>query len=197
MGGAGKTILSLCDHSGVWPSPYADAGYDVVLVDLQHGQDVRLLEWPGKVHGILAAPPCTVFSRAGQRWARTAEDIANALALVDACLRCVAVCRPVWWCLENPVGTLRRWLGPPVGYFDPADFGDRWTKRTALWGNFVMPTPDGLFTSTRSVEPTAGSKMHLLPGATRHDSPEQYRRKKNARSETPAGFAKAFFESNP
>ena len=28
------TILSLCDYSGAWSQPYADAGYDVVRVVL-------------------------------------------------------------------------------------------------------------------------------------------------------------------
>jgi hypothetical protein len=155
---------------------------------------VRLLEYPGRVHGVLAAPPCTLFSRAGQRWTRTPEELAAALAVVDACLRVVAVTRPAWWALENPVGTLRRWLGPPRWYFDPCQFGDAYTKRTALWGEFAVP--GGLFTTTRPVEPTEGSRIHLLPGATKDDSPAVAQRKRNARSVTPPGFAKAFFEAN-
>lgn len=35
-----KTILSLFDYSGNWPKPYLDAGYNVVQVDIKHGQDV-------------------------------------------------------------------------------------------------------------------------------------------------------------
>lgn len=51
-------ILSLCDHSGNWSQPYADAGYEVIRVDLQlAGKDIRLLEKGADVHGILAAPP--------------------------------------------------------------------------------------------------------------------------------------------
>ncbi len=53
-----KTVLSLCDYSGVWSQPYADTGYNVIRVDLQTSeQDVRLVEFPGPVHGILAAHP--------------------------------------------------------------------------------------------------------------------------------------------
>jgi hypothetical protein len=190
------TILSLCDFTGNWSRPYEEAGYQVVRVDLQHGQDVRLIEWPGHVHGILAAPPCTVFSRAGNRWERTPEDIAGALALIDACLRAVAVCRPTWWALENPVGTLRRWLGPPAFYFDPCDYGDPWTKRTCLWGHFTPPKPGGLFTTTLPVEPSQGSRIHRLPGVRPGDSLAVAHRKRNARSATPEGFARAFFEAN-
>lgn len=39
-----KTILSLCDNSGVWSKPYKDAGYNVIQVDIQHGRDARLFE---------------------------------------------------------------------------------------------------------------------------------------------------------
>lgn len=196
MGNAYKVILSLCDFTGVWPAPYREAGYDVRLVDLQHGQDVRLLEYPGRVHGILAAPPCTVFAASGNRWKRTDEEMAAGLALVDACLRLVVACKPAWWALENPRGKLRRYLGPPTLVFDPCDFGDAWTKKTILWGDFTVPIRGSLFTSTRPVEP-ASSRVHLLAGVRPGDSPDVARKKRNARSATPPGFARAFFEVNP
>ena len=34
-----RTILSLFDYSGAWPKPYLDAGYEVIQVDLKHGDD--------------------------------------------------------------------------------------------------------------------------------------------------------------
>jgi hypothetical protein len=188
----GRFILSLCDFTGNWPTPYKQAGYDVQLVDLQHGEDVRLMGHPGRpVHGILAAPPCTVFAVSGNRWERTEEEVREALAVVDACLRLVAVCRPAWWALENPVGKLRRWLGPPRMYFDPCQFGDPWTKRTCLWGHFVPPAP--LFTTSREVQPVRvcpqGSWVQRLGGKSE--------RTRRLRSATPPGFARAFYEANP
>ena len=65
----------------------------------------------------------------------------DGLAVVDACLRAVAVYRPTWWALENPIGRLKDYLGDPAFRFDPCDFGDPWTKRTWLWGHFTPPTP--------------------------------------------------------
>lgn len=186
-----KTILSLCDLTGNWPKFYTEAGYDVVQIDLQAGRDVRLLPFPGEVHGILAAPPCTVFSAAGNRWPRTDADMAAALAVVDACLRAVAVCRPRWWCLENPVGKLQRWLGPAAFIFNPSDYGDPYTKRTCLWGSFRAPD------KANRVTPTEGSKMHRMSGVSPGDSAEVAARKRNARSATPLGFARAFFAANP
>lgn len=62
-----RKILSLCDYSGAWSKPYADAGYEVVQVDLQHGSnDVRLLCREDDVHGILSAPPVPVLQAPAQ-----------------------------------------------------------------------------------------------------------------------------------
>lgn len=174
-------ILSLCDRTGNWPRPYADAGYRVRRVEIDDGQDVRLLELPDEpVFGILAAPPCTVFASSGARWPRTDDQMRAGLSVVDACLRLVVAARPQFWALENPVGKLSRYLGPPAMAFDPCDFGDPWTKRTLLWGQFNPP-------AMTPVEPTEGSKMHLLP-----PSPDRAA----LRSETPMGFARAFFAAN-
>ena len=101
--------------------------------------------------------------------------------MVDACLRLVTVCRPVWWALENPVGKLRRYLGPPTYLFDPCDHGDPYRKKTLLWGQFTIPvkTP---------VIPVKDSPIHWM-------SPGKDRAAK--RSVTPPGFTRAFFEANP
>jgi hypothetical protein len=182
-----RCILSLCDYSGNWSRPYEDAGYEVVRVDLQYGQDVRLIEHLGRpIHGILAAPPCDHFAVSGARWwaAKGQQPILDGLAVVDACLRAVAIYRPEWWALENPVGRLRRWLGHPTFSFDPCDFGDPYTKRTHLWGDFVPPVPLVSVAARNVVEPVLGSKMHTMV------------RNKAARSVTPEGFAAAFFEAN-
>ncbi len=176
-----KTILDLCGGTGAWSKPYADAGYQFHIVDLP--QDVRLLERIDNVHSILAAPPCTHLSGSGARWweGKGEEALLEALSVVDACLRVIQVCRPQWWALENPVGRLSRYLGKPAMYFNPCDYGDPYTKKTCLWGNFTPPVKN-------PVEPTEGSKLHRLP-----PGPDRWR----LRSVTPAGFAKAFFEANP
>lgn len=177
-------VLSLCDFTGEWSRPYREAGYDVRQVDIKHGQDVRLFEaLPYPVRGVLAAPPCTHFAASGARWWADKGDAAvlEGLAVVDACLRIVAVHRPQWWVLENPIGRLARYLGEPRFSFDPADYGDPYTKRTCLWGDFQIPMK-------APVEAVEGSKMHRLP-----PSPDRAA----LRSVTPAGFARAFFESNP
>ena len=58
-----KIILDLCGGTGSWSKPYKDAGYDVRLLTLPEN-DIRIFELPKeKIHGILAAPPCTKFCR--------------------------------------------------------------------------------------------------------------------------------------
>lgn len=205
-----KTILSLCDFSGTWSKPYRDAGYNVIQVDLKHGGDARLIEWQKiPIHGILAAPPCTDFSGSGaQYWPAKDSDgcTVDALALVDACLRAVAIYSPEWWVLENPVGRLRRWMGPPSYSFNPCDFGgymdkgetsgelfparDAYTKKTLLWGQFKEP-------HKRPVDPiflTAGNGDRYAPQHMKTGGKSE--RTKEIRSTTPIGFSRAFSEAN-
>lgn len=174
-------VLDLCGGTGSWSQPYREKGYDVRVVTLP--EDVRLYEPPDSVRGVLAAPPCTVFAGSGARWPRTDDDMREGLSIVDACLRIIHTVRPAWWALENPVGTLYRWIGPPRMYFQPCDYGDPYTKKTCLWGWFTVP-------ERVPVEPTEGSRMHTQYGG-RSD------RTKAARSVTPPGFARAFCAANP
>ena len=185
-----RAVLSLCDHSGRWSAPYREAGYIVHQVDLKAGQDVRTIEWiDAPIHGVLAAPPCTAFAVSGaQYWpAKDREgETLHAISLVDACLRAVAIYRPHWWALENPVGRLSTWWRKPDHIFDPCDYGDAYTKRTHLWGRFNADLPRS------PVEPervcSQGSWVQRLGGKSE--------RTKVLRSTTPPGFARAFWRAN-
>ncbi len=193
MSNKNKTILSLCDYSGNWSEPYREAGYNVIQVDLKRGDDIRMLKYPGKVHGILAAPPCTHFAGSGARWWKQKgnEAIIEGMALIDACLRLVAVCEPTWWVLENPVGRLKDYIGPYKHIFNPNEYAgwadnpdlEAYTKKTCLWGNFNIPVEN-------SLPPVLGSMLWKNYGG-------KSERTKAARSVTPTGFARAFFKANP
>ena len=108
---------------------------------------------------------------------RTEAETRDALSIVDACLRIIALCKPKFWALENPVGKLKRYLGQPRLVFDPCDFGDPYTKKTMLWGDFNFPKFKPIF-------PSDGSRMHLKV------------RNPRKRAITPERFAKAFMEAN-
>jgi len=130
-----KIILDLCGGTGSWSKPYQAAGcYDVRIITLP-AQDVCTYIPPTGVHGVLAAPPCTEFSLA-KNGHTTSRDFKEGLRIVDACIRIIWRCRPLWWALENPIGHLGKFLGPHEWWFQPWWFGDPWTKRTALWGRF-------------------------------------------------------------
>lgn len=140
----------------------------------------------GDIHGIMAAPVCTVLSNAGAKHPRTDDELREALALVDACLRLAYVFRDTlkWWVIENPVGKLNKWLGNPAMRFHPWHYGDPYTKLTQLWGEFNTDLP------RNEVEPVEGSKMWKKYGG-------KSERTKELRSATPPGFSQAFFEANP
>ncbi|GHT59508.1 hypothetical protein FACS1894109_15560 [Spirochaetia bacterium] len=149
-----KIILDLCGGTGSWSKPYKDAGYDVRLVTLPDN-DVRTYVPPKNVYGILAAPPCTDFANSGARWFAEKDGSGITIesqGIVIAVLRIIAQCKPKWWALENPVGRIRAWLGDPALLFNPCDYGDPYTKKTLLWGEFNIP-------KKHPVSPTEGSKM--------------------------------------
>lgn len=177
-----KVILDLCAGTGAWSEPYREAGYRVHGLDLPH--DVRLLraaeiDFTFGIHGVLAAPPCTVFSYARNRYEPTNDELLKALSVVDACLRIVFVVKPVWWALENPVNKLRRYLGPPTWVFRQWEYGDPGNKPTGLWGDFKPPM----------LRPGQRTKRSTFRTQYENASPKD--------AITPANFAKAFFEANP
>lgn len=175
-----KIILDLCAGSGAWSRPYVDAGYDVRLVTYP-GRDVREYRAPSNVHGILAAPPCTMFSLSGNRWKRSTEQMIEALQVADACIRIREECDPAWWALENPAGILSRVIGKPLLKFQPYEFSDPYQKETWIWGFFQQPAATGC------AGPIDQRIWSMSPSEDRADK----------RSVTPAGFARAFMEANP
>jgi site-specific DNA-cytosine methylase len=188
-----RTIMSLFDASGEWARPWQEAGYSVYTFDIQTGQDINdfsaeylLNEGFGdmEIWGILAAPPCTDFASSGaQFWAKKDAKGQTELSndLVKQVLRTVEFLQPKIWALENPVGRIAKLNNLPPAHltFDPNFYGDPYTKKTLLWGNFENDLP------LAPVEPTEGSKIVKLSGKDKY-----------ARSLTPEGFAYAFFMAN-
>jgi hypothetical protein len=136
-----KTVLSLFDFTGAWARPFEDAGWNVLQVDIKHGDDVRefsarwLIENVCQgflVDGVVASPPCTDFARSGARhWAEKDADgrTAASVHLVYQTLRTIDFLRPDFWAIENPIGRIGRLvpeLGTPRCIFDPCDFAG-WT----------------------------------------------------------------------
>lgn len=189
-----KIILDLCGGTGAWSKPYADAGYDVRIITLPHlplfesiPGDVTTFDPPADVHGILAAPPCTMFSLARQN-AKTPRDFATGMEIVNACLNVIWKCRLksklAFWALENPKGYLRQFLGKAPYEFQHWEFGDNGWKFTEIWGYFNFPK------KTIAKKPGPQRKWNRVQAVNGLN-------RKAIRAITPAGFAQAFFKANP
>lgn len=160
-----KTILDLCGGTGSWSKPYKDAGYNVINVTLPQYNVLHYIDiMPWHVYGILAAPPCTMFSFA-RTTAKTPRDFKGAMQIVKACLEIIWQARIngglKFWALENPQDYLRQFIGRPAFNFQPYDFGDRYSKETDIWGYFNLPTKKPIkLTERESYEPA--NKIHVL-----------------------------------
>lgn len=207
-----KVILDLCGGTGSWSQYYKAAGYTVHVITLPEydvtktiaGIDFIEFQSPiwghsgmrvrtKDVYGILAAPPCTMFSRA-RTTAKTPRDFNGALKIVEACLKIVWACRSAesleFWALENPMGLLRQFMGNPGYSFMGWEFGDNHVKFTDLWGYFNKPT------KKRGVlKPDFDRQKWALA-----KKPKRYAELRLSRADvraiTPPGFAKAFFNAN-
>jgi hypothetical protein len=195
-------VLSLFDYTGAWAQPWAEAGYDVRLIDLEtNGVDIMDIdaEWlidngMEDAYIVLAACPCTDFSSAGARWMKGKDasgQTQKSVDLVNHTMEIISWLQPRFWAIENPVGRIGKLTNLPKNdgksaeprlAFHPHNYGDPYTKQTLLWGNFNPNLPQ------TNVEPTEGSYAHKLRG----DVPEQ----KRARSDTFEGFAFSFFMAN-
>jgi hypothetical protein len=168
---SGKLILSLFDYSGIWSKPYRDAGYEVIQIDLKLGDDIFevmanvggiLADDPDfSVYGILAAPPCTDFASSGAVWFKGKEfkpanydnpktlefdnTVEHSIGMVLATLAIIDWLKPKFYAIENPVGRIRT-LVPELGdpwYFQPYWWGDNYSKKTALYQNWMKLSRNG------------------------------------------------------
>lgn len=205
-----KVILDLCGGTGAWSKPYKDNGYDIQVIDVMKkfgGIDVRTYTPPDNVYGILAAPPCTEFSIAKNH--NIERDYETGMEIVDACLRIIKESKPTFWALENPIGMLSKFLGKPNYSFQPYEFGDPWTKRTMIWGEFNKPKKQY---KTFEECPNKIPELYVRPGrktpsiAFNHVGHKKYIKSFDAfraetdaefRAITPQGWAHAFYKANP
>lgn len=177
--------------------PYREYGYDVRLI----GEDIGVENYnpPKGVYGIIANPPCTMFSIARSN-AKIPRDLREGIKLVKECLRIIWECQYdidqnqrhpnlKFWVIENPAtGFLKWFLGNPTFIYQPYEYGEAYTKKTALWGMFNLPIKPLLFNQI----PKKRSIKYTIPiMSARNDNSRM-----NMRSKCCYNFAKAFFEVN-
>lgn len=212
-----KIILDLCGGTGSWSKPYKDAGYDVRVITLPN-HDVTawrvdhgflVFESVGdnmaiqidEIYGVLAAPPCTKFSRAAWNLKKKDRDFKEGMKCVRACMEIIWTIQehaaPLkFWALENPQGYLYNFLGYPLFYFQPWMFGEtdfKATKRTGIWGYFKLPVK----TKRKRTLP------YISPRTSRRDKVDKkrenhawYKANAEGRAMTSPFFAKAFYKAN-
>lgn len=220
-----KLILDLCGGTGCWSKPWKDRGWEVLVMTYPKYDVAKWREYPevveaiqnNEVFGILAAPPCTMFSIArNDKTAKEPRNLKEGMRIVNACLEIVHECLYIqhklslpglsFWALENPYGGyLKRFLGKPNLVFNPCDFGDPYTKKTALWGEFKEPKKSPVEPRDFEHPTTKGAKDFVScveHYADLKDIPEGYKEltkysnRKIMRSMTPQGFANAFYKAN-
>lgn len=199
-------IVSLFDLSGVALAPWIEAGAIGVAADLQHppgmNREGRLFRWGGDLETwvppkslkagtrfVSAFPPCDHLAVSGARW-----WAGKGLRALSSAIRLVAVAAEfcedagVPYYIENPVGSLSSYWRKYDFSFSPHEYqgyteeDENYTKKTCLWvgGGFVMPEPKPSTTPP-------DSRIHRAPPGPG---------RKNFRSRTPTGFARAVFEAN-
>ena len=214
-----KTVISLFDKTGESVQPWADAGYACHIIDNQHPvaefgtqlrenirahninllniepkEILRALRLSGRgIAFISAYPPCDSLAVSGARWFKV--KVLRALAsgvnmfstAADFC-EYVNQFQTTPYYIENPVSTISTYWRKPDYTYQPWQYSglepaDCYKKRTCLWtgGWFIMPEPD----CAPDCQPD--DRIHkAAPGPDR----------KNFRSATPAGFARAVFAAN-
>lgn len=203
-----KIILHLCADLGSDSYHYQiDPEYEVIRIGEKIG--VQNYHPPKNVHGIIANPPCTEFSRARSEGIARGNIIG--VEILNHCLRIIKETRLGWFVIENPAnGDMRNVLGKPDLVYQPWEYGSPWTKKTALWGRFN--TPRKLYTNWEDVP--KNKELYVRPGRGKpslvflHRSainliPEfapfkdHVKTDADIRSLCSQGFARAFKEVNP
>ena len=210
-----RTILQLCADTGSDTWAYRnDPRYEVVTIGADVGVENYHPDRP--IHGIIANPVCTEFSRVrrgkpGENYPHTSDTEAG-MVLVRECQRIIEEAQPRWWAIENPAtGSLRDHLGPPTFAYQPWWYGSPWTKLTGLWGTFTAPEPiydnwddvlqiPELWVRPGRVKPSIvylhKSAFNLIP-EFRYSGMPAPETDAELRSLCSQGFARAFKEANP
>lgn len=136
-------VLLACEFTGTFRQAFERAGWNATSCDLLPSEvpgqhitgDVRTVIDDGW-DLMIAFPPCTYLSYAGQRWwpKRKAEQAA-AIELVRSLLS-APIPRIA---LENPQGLIFTAIRPPDQALHPWQFGDPYAKRTCLWLKRLPP----------------------------------------------------------
>lgn len=145
-------VLVACEFSGIVRDAFTKAGHYAVSCDLLPSerpgnhlqQDIRTVDL-SKFDLMIAHPPCTYLSYAGNVWLKQPgrlekrkEAFLFFMDLINAPVEKI--------CVENPLGYPAKAYRKPDQIINPYNFGESAKKRTCLWLKNLKPlehtTPD-------------------------------------------------------
>ena len=226
-----KIILSLCGGSGSWEKYYNENGYTTYNITLPYYDVNQVLFYENHmifkstalynidlkiyykdIYGILAAPPCTMFSFARTnaiRPRKLMEGMENVIACMDIIWQCQFKITNQhqkkgalkFWALENPNAMLEWFLGIPPLIFDPYEYAEveneLYKKKPSIWGVFNIPEKNKMNDATYGkFDKLTMDDLKKIRTIHENDLWKNPSNRHALRSMTPTGFAKAFYESN-
>jgi hypothetical protein len=132
-------VLVACEESGIVRRAFREKGHEAFSCDLLPARDGSEFHYQEDVLDVIAKyswdmmiahPPCTALTVAGNRWYYDKLDVIQeavdfVLTLTNAPIPKIAI--------ENPVGRLSTYWRKPDQYIQPWEFGHGETKKTGLW----------------------------------------------------------------
>jgi hypothetical protein len=146
-------VLELFSGTGSVGTVVRRFGHEVVSLDRDLEADIKcdILDWdykqfkPGDFQLIWASPPCTEYSVAKTIGVR---KIAEANRIVLRTLEIIEYLKPQYWLMENPqTGKLKDqefMRDLPFNDLDYCKYGMPYRKRTRLWNNIALWSPQPL-----------------------------------------------------
>lgn len=143
-------VLVACEFSGVVREAFRKRGHDAYSCDILPSLDGSMYHVEGDVTTLLeegmdglpkewdliiAHPPCTYLTVAGNRYYADRPDLYEPAR--DFAVSFFSYAEKV--CIENPVGRLSRLFRKPDQIIQPYEFGDDASKKTCLWLKNLPP----------------------------------------------------------
>ena len=131
-------VLVACEFSGVVREAFRRRGHDAWSCDLLPALDGSKYHIQGDIKNyvaptlfdlIIAHPPCTYLTVAGNRYYANRPDLYN--DAVSFATMFFDYSEKV--CVENPIGRLSTLFRKPDQILQPFEFGEDASKRTCLW----------------------------------------------------------------
>lgn len=173
-------VLIACEYSGVVRRAFAAKGHEVWSCDILPAEDGSnfhylhdvsdILYWTQGWDLIIAHPPCTYLTVAGNRYYASRPDLyipaaEFATMFFDYAPRV---------CVENPIGRLSTLFRKPDQIIQPYEFGEDASKATCLWLKGLNPLVPTTRVAGRMVNgkerwsnQTDSGQNRLGPSATR------------------------------